>query len=52
LGIVECIRSLATAVQWSQIADVLAIVNAYHTDEDGTIELIIDGERLWMRVRN
>ncbi|MGB6873270.1 MAG: hypothetical protein WBE46_03885 [Dehalococcoidia bacterium] len=41
--------SLASAAQRSQIANVLAIVNAHRTDEDGTVELIIDGERLWVR---
>ncbi len=41
--------SLASAVQRSQIANVLAIVNAHRADEDGTIEFITDGERLWLR---
>jgi hypothetical protein len=41
--------SLASAVQRSQIANVLAIVNVHLTDKDGTIEFITDGERLWAR---
>jgi acyl CoA:acetate/3-ketoacid CoA transferase alpha subunit len=41
--------SLASAVQRSQIANDLAIVNAHRTDEDGTIKFITDGERLWVR---
>jgi hypothetical protein len=30
------------------MANVLAIVKAHRTDEDGTIEFITDGERLWL----
>jgi len=38
--------SLASAVQRSQTANILAIVNVYGTDEDDTIEFIIDEKRL------
>jgi len=31
------------------MANDVAIVNAHRTDEDGTIEFITDGERLWLR---
>jgi hypothetical protein len=41
--------SIASAVQRNQIANVQAIVNAHRTDEDGTIEFIADGARLWLR---
>jgi hypothetical protein len=42
--------SLAGVAEGSQTASVLAIVNAHRTDEDGTIEFITDGERLWLRI--
>jgi len=47
--VIECVGSLAGAVQDSQIANVLAIVNAHRRDEDSAIEFITDGERLWVR---
>jgi hypothetical protein len=47
--ILECVGSLAGAVEGSQTANDIAIVNAHRTDEDGTIEFITDGERLWVR---
>jgi hypothetical protein len=44
--------SLAGVAEGSQTANVLAIVNAHRTDEDGAIEFIKDGERLWMEMGN
>ena len=32
-----------------RLIDRLGEDNVYRTDEDGTIELITDGERLWLR---
>jgi len=47
--ILECVGSLAGAVEGSQTANDVAIVNAHRTDEDGTIEFITDGEKLWLK---
>ena len=33
-----------------RLVDKLGEDNVYRTDEDGTIEFITDGERLWVRV--
>jgi len=41
--------SIATAVQRNQIANDLVIVNAHHTGQDGIVEFIADGARLWLR---
>jgi hypothetical protein len=48
--VIKYMGSLASTVQRSQTAKVLAIVNAHLTDEDGSIEFITDGERLWVKV--
>jgi competence protein ComEC len=34
---------------WERLIDRLGEDNVYRTDEDGTIEFITDGERLWLR---
>jgi hypothetical protein len=47
--ILDCVGSLAGTVEGSQIANFLETVNAHRMDEDGTIEFITDGERLWLR---
>ena len=36
-------------MEGSQLASALAIVNEHHAGQDGTIEFITDGERLWLR---
>ena len=35
---------------WERLIDRVGEDNVYRTDEDGTIEFITDGERLWVRV--
>jgi hypothetical protein len=50
--ILECVGSLAGVAEASQTTNDVTIVNAHRTDEDGTIEFITDGERLWVRVEN
>jgi hypothetical protein len=47
--ILECVGSLAGVVEDSQTANDVTIVNAHCRDEDGTIEFITDGEKLWVK---